>query len=241
MNAGLLGRYGLLDRFERLPKGELYQFTISPVDAGPDGGTGRGGCIVALGGVPSVYAPGTQTWAEAMGANGETFWAGLDADWPQPEDLCRERIITGHHALLADGKQWRVPMLHQWDVAACRHVPNLPTTFRPKPGMLGQPPERLVMPAYTHADEMGKQIFDAFMAQRTLRADEAFDLAVRLLAFNYRLGAVEAGMLGIFDETAIRRVLGLAIDEPRMDDGAQAWAERGVESSGHVIDDGDEE
>lgn len=227
VNPALMAQLGLLDRFETA-MGKLGQHIIRGVDDGPKGS----GCIVAVGEAVPEYAPHRQTWIE-----GKDFWVGLEKPWPEPEDLVREMGISGHPTQLADGKVWRVPVLHRWDEAQLRHVPNLPKSMRPRPLSQGGGVEYVVRPEFADADELARALVEGFMANRTLTADLAFETAVSILNVNYRLGPEEAGLLGMLNEADVAKVLEVAIDVPSIQAQAMAMQCDGVEYTEPVIRD----
>lgn len=225
MNPRLMADLGVLDRFT-FHGGELREWSVTQVDAGPAGS----GCVVAVGAAPPEFVPGKQQWIE-----GEKFWVGIETLAPRPEDLVREVAISGYESTMADGSIWRIPMIHRWDAKTMSHVANLPKVMR-RVMTDGKPAVQFVIrPEFEKADGIARRAFKGFVESAVVSIDNLMANATELLAVNYRVGLEEVGLLGILDQACAMRILALAIDVPSILEHGQHLSEDGVEYIEPVI------
>jgi len=217
-NTRILEDRGILGRFLAYG-GRVLEHGITGIKEGPDGGSG---CIVATGSNP----PGDlvqQDWHR-----GEKVWVGFEdlAARPGPEDLVREVTLFGYDLVLADGQTWNIPLLWRWDEDHLEHVPHLPRTLSTEGG--GRP-AALIRSEFRPLDALAKRTWQAFAREERIPVDRLFADAVEALAANYRIGLPEASLLGLLDEVLARKILGLAIDLPRIEAQAAAMAIEGLQ------------
>ena len=213
-------------------------WTFGKAPKGPDGKEGMlvgycGGNERLLGYKP----PDEQTW---RGVPGTPAMVGMyTADPPSPKSLVRPSALPGRSLELGDGREWLVPVVRTWrgDEESAAWVLELPTAA----GLddEGNWTASEVVAKYAHLYKAAvrwyelKQALIAELAraqaddddadgdegpddETTLRAEmdvpELFDLALQMLAANYRLGKVEAVMLGLLSTDTAQAILDEAID-----------------------------
>jgi len=185
--------------------------------AGP-GPDRRGGIVVAAGGPGADlgYWPDDQAWTPIPGRAG--VFLGLPAEGPPPgpDDLARAEIIAGPRIVLGDGREWIVPVARVFPGAVA-----LPSALAigPDGSLVGE-----VLPRFAAASRMADRIWDAICTAHGAPADperptvlddlEGFELAVAILAINYRIAAAEASALRILTTTNVPAVLEAFVDWP---------------------------
>lgn len=223
-NPGMLAARGLASRFSD-SDGPYVVHSVTAASNGPCGG----GCIVASGENGAFYAPDRQRWVE-----GDGFWVGMEIA-PRPSDLEREVGLKGHSINLAN-MDWRIPLLKFWDDATMLHKSNLPKSFRSiykdnkKSSSLG------VAPGYEHLDVMADEIFLRFVNNESISIDDAVSECVKILSINYRIESEECELLGILNDESVVKILGMAIDLPRIQAIADAFAIDGLQAREPIIE-----
>jgi hypothetical protein len=225
VNPHMLAELGLLPRFIGA-SGGLIEHVVAGV---PDGPAGTG-CIVASGGAP-IMASEKRVWVQ-----GERFWTCIEDLAPGPADLVRELGISGYEVTLLDGNAWRVPLVMRWETERLAHVPNLPKSMAPVLRDGRYVYESKVRAEFAAVLALAERTFAAFVQELSLPAGSVFADAVELLAVNYRIGVEEAGLIGILDGEASKRVLELAIDLPRLQAQAAAMSVDGIEAAEPTIE-----
>ncbi len=153
-----------------------------------------------------------QKWipATASGCK-EGAWVGMEIENPPgPEDLARPEMVEGFHVQLANEQEWIVPVAKQFPKSI---------TFAPDGAMIETPMER-----YKELCQQSDRIWVALRTQLGLLDDseepvtislaESADLAMRILAVNYRIGKAEATLLGLLDTDCIAEILRWFADWP---------------------------
>lgn len=182
------------------------------------------GVVVACEASDAGYFPGKQSWRRLRGPVNARIWIGQydDREPPGPDWLRTPEQLPGHLVTLRDGRQWLVPCARQFaDGEQRRAVPARLDIDGDGRWISGD-----VLPEYSrlwHAAERFAEWFLAGDQAGALLIGDLTDYAVAALSVHYRLGPVEAAMLGLFDDRglAAREVMLAAIDWPTM----QAWAE----------------
>ena len=119
---------------------------------------------------------------------------------PQEETLRRTGLISGHNVKMAD-QQWMVPLVR---VHISPEGPREGPTRLPRRRirMDGTWTDGPVQPLYEPLRALGDSFYDAWMHHVSessgLSWDTPEDDAVALLQVNYKIGPVEADMLGLF-------------------------------------------
>lgn len=218
-NAAALALRGLLSRFS--DRGTLLEHQVVEWRDGPGGN----GCCVALGREIPEYLPDAQVWT-----NCGSYALCMARDMqPGPSDLERPVGFAGHSITLLDGKEWRVPMLRQWDGVKCEFVSSLPKALRPAPDAAGVVSLRqCVIASCQPLDALGAEIQSAFCAQAQWTVERMFAAVASVLSENYRIGADEIAHLGLIDQALGLRVLGLSVDEPTVAEHAAMSAAAGL-------------
>ena len=188
------------------------------MEGGPDG---RGGAIFSD---PTVAAPADYTAIRWTKIPGTKHYLGVDPDrgLPGPGDLIRDEIIDGYAVALGGGdikNEWIVPLARIWPEGT-----KIPATmgYGPDGDFVTEPVER-----YRPLCKKAERIFDAVAAGHGLiePADdlveiddgkEGFDLAVEILAVNYRIGAAEVSAMALIDTDNLHMIIGCLVDLPRI-------------------------
>lgn len=226
-----LAELGLVHAFDRPGYG------FGRIAKGPDGQAG----VLASYGEQLGYRPDEQTWRRVPGSPAMVGYA--TAAPPSPESLLRADALPGRSIELGDGRPWLVPVVRSWrgDEDSAAWVLELPAAvdcddegrwsaamvvsryarlyqrclnyFGRKVGAINQAIARATDEGADDADEPVRESFSF---------DDLFDLALDLLAANYRLGKAEVSMLGLLTTTLAIRIVDTAIDWPAM----EAWLEK---------------
>ena len=189
---------------------------------GPDGGEG---VVVAHGNVGAarvIFSPDSQTWRQVPGS---TAWCGYyTAQPPAPEQLARAEQIRGQAVRLADDQLWEVPIVRAWDdesgelvwYDALPKLSVLDDEGHWHPGEVVRRYRDLADVAIAWWDAISGAEVDTVrnVARITFDYGGLRDGAARILAANYRIGQVEAGLLSLFDDRCVREVLYASIDWP---------------------------
>lgn len=187
---------------------------------GPDGGGGQI-AVVDAGDPDRGYYPDRQCWRQVPAQN---VWAGVWTDRPfDPESLARRRPIPGNPVELADGREWLVPIVRRWvsDETGAGWCPALPVRSRLDESGQWQP--GAVIEKYARLWEIASNWDDALHAAVTEEIDDGkiratFDFAgkheaaLTVLGHNYRLGAIEADLLGLLSDAHCQEILFVTID-----------------------------
>jgi len=173
---------------------------------GPDGGPG---VIVAA--QPAGYYPDRQRWKQAPPAVG-AWWVGVEGE-VAPAELMREEALPGARLELSDGHEWMVPCARFR--GGTSHLPGI---------------FRVAADGRPYVDPLSKwdqlcedalridEVISALDPESSVDAGEVtfvelWEIAVRALATNYRVGPVELDLLSVLSNDDVVRV-GLAlIDE----------------------------
>lgn len=179
------------------------------------GDKGAGGLVFAAppadgSAVKIGYYPSEQTWQKSV--NGK-YWLGWFTDQPpMPKALARSEQIAGHYIRLGDGNEWLVPEARVFDQGT-----NLPEALvlGAKGEVVRQPLQRfaqmsadaeriwLQLRAELRHVEAGSRddsaAPEAVRDYEPLSDAECFDIAVRALQFNYRIGPQEVSALTLLD------------------------------------------
>jgi len=185
---------------------------------GPDG---RGGIVAAAGAADGLgFYPDRQEWTPIPGRSGVYIGLPTDEPPPGPADLARGETIAGYPIELGDGNTWIVPVGRMFPEGT-----QLPQALAIGPdGAL----VRDILPAFAVAGRLADRIWNAIRTQYELLDDgekpteiddlEAFEMAVAIVALNYRVAVAEASALRILTTANVRDVLGAFVDWP-------AWTE----------------
>lgn len=205
--------------------GDGTAITTREALAGP-GPKNRGGIVLAYGGDGKTdpasvgFWPDRQVWRPAGQAGGTYVGmpAGPEAKTqkPGPADLMRAEPVGGYIVDLADGNPWIVPVARIFPEGTA-----FPQTLAIGPeGQLVSEPIEEFAAAAGDAD----RIWDAVRTDHDMLEDgeeptaiddiEAFRMAVRALAINYRVGPAEVSALKILTTTNVLRVLACFVDYP---------------------------
>ncbi len=196
-------------------------FQQRPVLHGPDANAGVVLGSKAAGAESIGYYPNRQTWRRIPQSSA---WCGYDTDAPPgPGDLVRPDPLGGHEVELADGRHWLVPVARMVvdDGGSLRYYDRLPRRMHLDDDgawTAGEPRER-----YRELDAIVESHIQAAIGEAGVEgiARLAIDpaSAIAVLAVNYRLGPVEADVLGLFDWNGRQamRVLDAACDLPGLE------------------------
>lgn len=181
------------------------------VTRGPEG---MAGCVVSIQPQCAInlnmphYNPATQTWRKF----GEQ-WIGWQTDMlPGPESLRRPTQLQGYEVELGDGKVWIAPVIRAFQESSGLWQSRIAMTWGVNEDMS---PKMEPLERYREIWEVSGKVFAAVCAGASPPTfAECYEWATRCLGMNYRIGAVEASLLGIFTDDTIRLVMESAVDIP---------------------------
>lgn len=189
-------------------------------DCGPDSQKGVVVCHGANADGRLGWWPNEQTWKRIPGTEA---WCGCyQADRPRPSDLAREEQISGDWLTLDDGYAWLVPKARRWieidDKLLWNH--NFPRRMTLNDdgawvaGGLKPKYERLWTLATAYEQAAAEALSNAAEEDQSVRFvfPEIDTLAVSTLQVNYRVGAVELDLLGVYDEGSRQRIIDVLLD-----------------------------
>lgn len=163
---------------------------------GPDG---RSGILFGWGalGKMTAYLPASQEWIRCTPCGdlpGGRAWIGWDKDAPpSPETLARKKQLAGEHLLLADGREWLIPV--------AQHLPKL-MKLSQETGQVTS----VVAPQYKAFLQDAWNTLAKFMerdGEVYIDYQVGFSAAVRVLAMNYRICRDLADALGILGDNEL--------------------------------------
>jgi len=210
-----------------LPAGAAKAVTIN---GGP---RGAGGTVYAEPRIAIPHDLASIDWTPMPAAE---FSLGVGAGGaPGPEDLIRDEIVDGYPVTLGDGADWIVPLGRVWPEGT-----RIPSTmgYGPDGSFVTSP-----VPRFAALCAKAERIFDAVAASYGLIEDrggiepiddgrEGFDLAVEILAVNYRIGPAEASRLALIDTTNLKYAIGCFADLPAIHAEWAARAEKKTDTGG---------
>ena len=185
----------------------LFQTRIvqhAVLNNGPDNGAGLLLIASPKDGLPDGfrigYYPDDQAWVKI---SGQDYWIGY-ATQPSEIQLRREYIVEGEDHELANGESWVCPIVRK------RGKVSLPSKW----GIDAESGEfsQVVLANYADAWKMACEAWDHVMGDTSIEKPRAFEICVCALAVNYRIGPIEASILGLIDDTNYDKVFGALID-----------------------------
>lgn len=206
------------------------------------GPAGAGGSILAdqrhTDAARCRYEPDGQEWLPTD-CPGLHVGRWHDLPMPTPEQLAREDQLDGHAVELADGNAWTVPVARGYveQDGDLRWYCALPQRLDWRGGEWHRGE---VLPRYAHLwsiSERWEERWAAGFAMAVAAAagedggeavavelslTDAADLAVEVLAVNYRITAAEVSLLGLFADATPAAVLDAVIDLPTR----RAWIKK---------------
>lgn len=218
-------------RANQIPPALAYAFDGLPLQAGVTRGpSGRGGLILADRSLPAHrlgYYPDRQQWRPGVGSQ-SGFWIGLEGTAPTVEQLARPAQLPGKEVADSSGRLWLIPYARnflEWG-GDTHSFPALPTRFALDHE--GRWTRGQVIRQHARLWEL-VQGYDQALAQAVIEHDsqdgdtvrftyDAIDeLAIVALQTNYRLGALEADWLELYDEAFREQVIGVVRGLPLLD------------------------
>lgn len=186
-------------------------------------------------------------------------WVGLyRGDLPGPEDLARKDQLKGHWVRLADEREWLCPIARGWtdEDGELRWYHNLPQVLELDD--VGEWRSGSVLAKYAPLWDLAER-WDETLQHAWFKDDEgesgeqedesgekklalhltfqgAVDAAVVSLAANYRIGRVEAAMLGILTREIAADVLNALVDLPARREWAQKKMTDAGPAGGSIVD-----
>lgn len=198
------------------------RITARGSDRGPDG---QRGVVVCHGGNTDGrlgWWPDEQTWKHVPGTDA---WCGMfTEDRPGPDGLARDDAISGEWVTLDDGKAWLIPRARRFIetdglLASTMNLPcrlTLNDTGDWVVGGVKARYEKLWRLALEYGEAWSKALAETQDGgQYAIRMDDAalLSTAVEAIKTNYRVGAIELDMLGVFDQEVMWNVLEILIDQ----------------------------
>jgi hypothetical protein len=185
------------------------------------GPSGSGGGILCSS--LKSYDKDSQVWQLH---NSGQFWIGVDThDMPRPKDLALKSQISGHLVKMEDGNDWLIPAARSWghnkegQVAWCRNLPCV-RVFEDGSWKDGEviPKHRAL---WNHMLRLNGIFVDAMAGDMTkiknASLEEEADFVLTALRTNYRVGPIEASMLGIMTDTIAGDVANAVMDMPSVE------------------------
>lgn len=205
-NPLISGQFSELIESPRMLKENLIGCGV--VNRGPDNGNG---CVIGMqpladrGQVPK-YDADTQTWAKYG-----TQWVGWQTDMrPGPESLRRVKRMSGYDVEMGDGAIWTAPTIRRFVDVHSAWQSQLPMTWGVDADMK---PSMRPMEKHAAAWETSGQILSAiFFDEKPALMVQCFEWAVSMLQINYRISAIEAAILQLFNDDTILKTLHAAVD-----------------------------
>lgn len=186
----------------------MHMQTFYVENRGPDGGSGA---IVAAQPVVDVptqktgYYPEVQEWRKV----GDRY-IGYQKDMvPGPESLRRHNLIEGYDVELSDKHIWHVPLIRPYDTTIKDFACGLPVVF----GVDENGDRQIeVVKKYESVWRTTAAMLGYYYNKDESSLNSRFDAAVEILAVNYRIGMVEAGILQLFDTQTIEETVKASLD-----------------------------
>lgn len=219
-----------------LNKGMVSVHTLS----GPGA---QGGALVTIDGSTPKYDAEKQIWRK--GLNGK-YWVGYWNDKkPTPDDLLREKSLSGQSVTLLDENDWTIPVCVPNIFGSEGNGITLPQEYDlDDNGTLIARTHRMYAPL---AERCYKQFQDymGWVEEGEAKPDahqqflERVDLACDLLAVNYRVSKVEIiGLLGLLGSEAYAKVLRAAIEADAIDGSLEEMGKKMLASGDSDTSDG---
>lgn len=167
------------------------------------------GCLMyyqtPTGGIPrrAEYRPSEQSWTPV--GDGSLLWIGVDtAELPKPEELARKRQYPGYWVRLADGAEWRVPVIRRPDGTT-----ELPTDMVwDATGRLVEP----IKPMYQSFWDDTAEVAEWFDKGIDPLRSRALELAIRALSINYRYDRAIHSVVRAIDSESLLAILAATVD-----------------------------
>ena len=209
---------------EKLRAGGLaYAFEKSPTyrevkGAGPSGVPGMILAADAGEGTELIgFYPARQTWRKHPAGKA---WVGYWNDHrPEPTDLQRRDLLTGHMVRLGDGHEWLIPCARRWvdQGGDLRWRNALPHALGVDDDGLWT--RRTLLPEYNRLWAHTEKFYAVYESladetPATMTDDEFMEATLAVLSANYRVAAIEVDMLGLLIETRVGDILISSIDVP---------------------------
>ena len=209
------GQTGAMISAEDQGKAKLSHLGRELETRGSKGPDGAGGMLVGVStpGPTISYAPDAQTWHKVAGV-----WVGYqNGEMPGPEDLARPDALPGGAVVLEDGNHWTVPIAR-----STVNDTTIPQTLGlDADGTMVTGPIARYKAIVDDAERVWNHYCHQWGFEDAERVDitvaEAWEIAGRALAQNYRLSGVEASVLGIFTTSNIKDVIEQLIDLPSLE------------------------
>jgi len=153
-----------------------------------------------------LYDEAAQHWEECAGG---AYWIGYWRDAvPGPQDLARQVQVAGHGVELADGREWLIPLVRQFDGGTA--VPQV-IKFRADGSV-----EHDINPKYSTFYERGMQVWESVAQDNKWGPSEQWilDTAIEALTVNYMVGKWEASVLGLLDTRNVSLIVQAIVDGP---------------------------
>lgn len=229
------GQQNSIQREDLAAAGLGYAFEGPPRFRGcaPGPGGGPGLVCAADESTKLGYFADRQTWRQIPGSR---HWLGwYQDDLPTPEALARKEQLDGHYVTLADERPWLAPIARGWTEfeGEARWYCNLPQ--RSGLDEQGHWTSQGVLRKHEPLWQLALAYWDdLYAAMKTAAGDDGehddtthdetthaitfefaglHEAAVEVLAANYRIGAIEADVLGLLTVSHCRDILGALIDQ----------------------------
>lgn len=157
-------------------------------------------------GVGLGYYPDRQQWVKVEVGGKVGYYIGYDpSNLPGPQDLERDKMISGYMEQLGGGQEWEAPVIRLKDSKT-----NLPDIWKLKSGRV----VASVRNDWQWAWDLSGEIWEWFTAEDSVNEELAFVWCAKLLGINYRVGAEEVSILGLLGKDFFSPILRAAVNGP---------------------------
>lgn len=206
------GKHGVTDALLReCALSQIVEDTVAETREVIGGPGGQAGVCVVFRRADSesvrvAYDGAAQHWEECAGG---AYWIGYWRDVvPGPQDLARDVQVAGHLVELADGREWIIPLVRQFDGGTA--VPQV-IKFRADGSV-----EHDINPKYSEFYSRGMQVWESVAQDNKWGPSEEWilDTAIEALTVNYHVGKWEVSALGLLDTRNTTLVVQAIVDGP---------------------------
>lgn len=142
--------------------------------------------------------PNHQEWLECD--NGKFFMSFAVHDRPTPLDLQNKQSITGEFVTLADGNDWKIPVIRNID-----GTPGVESVLRIKPD--GAIAFDKPAPQYMRVWDLAQRLWNQNTDPKSMMSEaDLFLLIVDVMSLNYRVSKWEVGNLDLFTDENLSEV-----------------------------------
>ena len=179
---------------------------------------GQQGILIGGRGIDSkqlYYKPDEQNWQRSLN---EKYHIGLYVnEKPGPADLTRKEQIDGYEILLSDGNKWMIPLARAFPAG----------TSLPQSLIMGSDGKLTaeLMPKFLAFSKKAEKLWNDFLkifgleeGKPEMTIEQAWDMTVEALNFNYHISTDEINILKLIDSKNIWEICKAVIDYPAIEE-----------------------